>query len=409
MASSGAKLGALLCMGAALGYARLAAVRRARAERQAADTARGPAEDTSLSSWEVQGRPGEGKNRERLTSCEILRLERRSVTVQVPGTSANLGCGFDCIGMAVDMWNELTVERADKFCITVEGEGADDIPLDSSNLVCVGLEAAFKAAGKPVPPLHYHLKQRIPHGRGLGSSSAAIVSGILAGLVIAGHKLDVHGREEMLQLATEIEGHPDNVAPCMYGGCQIGVYDETQKRWSTERVSLPHGLVFVMFIPAFVGKTSELRKVVPRTVSIHDAVFNMGRIAWLVLALTTGKIENLRLAVEDRLHQPQRGAAVYRHLFPLMEAAYRGGAAAAYLSGAGPVVMALTTGGSGDFFTQNLAQRTDQRVAREMQETADRLKVPGKVYVTHPTQVGGVVVKADPPFSTSNLVFNGET
>lgn len=212
------------------------------------------------------------------------------VVVQVPATSANMGSGYDCIGMALDMWNELRVERAEKFSLTVEGEGADSLPLDESNLVCVAVRAAFKAAGKPVPPLKYHLVQRIPHGRGLGSSSAAIVAGLLAGLAIAGHQLDVQGQEHLLQLATEIEGHPDNVAPAMYGGIQLGLYNNDKRRWETERLPIPSGLIFVAFIPDFVGKTSELREVVPKTVPLEDAVFNMGRFAWFINALNTGKV-----------------------------------------------------------------------------------------------------------------------
>mmetsp|Transcript_17779 Transcript_17779/g.28778 ORF Transcript_17779/g.28778 Transcript_17779/m.28778 type:complete len:397 (-) Transcript_17779:792-1982(-) len=352
---------------------------------------------------------GHNKNRPRLNSGEILSMERNSVTVQVPATSANIGSGYDCLGMALDMWNELTVTRSDKFEMTAEGEGADDIPMDESNLVVVGLKAAFKAAGKRVPPLRYHMVQKIPHGRGLGSSSAAIVAGILAGLVLCGHKLDVHGKETMLQLATEIEGHPDNVAPAMYGGVQLGIYDSIQGRWASERINLPHGLVFVMFIPDFVGKTSDLRKVVPKQVPMTDAVFNMGRIAWLILALQNGKIDHIRAGLEDRLHQKQRGDKVYTHLFPLIDACYDAGAVGAYLSGAGPVVMAITAGGSGDFFTQSHTQRTDQFVADAMRETAQELGINGQVYITHPTNVGGVVVRADPPFSSSLVTYNGET
>lgn len=298
------------------------------------------------------------------------------------------------------------------LCILIRfknSEGADDIPLDESNLVVVGVKAAFEAAGKPLPILKYTLKQRIPHGRGLGSSSAAIVAGILAGLVIAGHKLDVQGKEEILQIATKIEGHPDNVAPAMYGGLQIGVYDDLEKRWCTERIPMMHGLVFVMFIPNFVGKTSELRKVVPQEIKLSDAVFNMGRLAWLIMALTTGKANHIRLGLEDKLHQPQRAAAVYKHFDPLVKASYDAGAVGAYLSGAGPVVMAITTGGAGDFFTQNHLQRKDQEVAQAMLDCAEKLGIEGTVHITHPTVVGGIVVKADPPFSSSFLTYNGDT
>jgi len=405
-------LPSLAALSAVLGLALLR-----RRELSRADAARAKAEHdrqaaaASMKAWDDRQKASSGPiaRRSRLGSDALLIMERRSVTVQVPATSANLGSGYDCIGMALDMWNELTVERAESFSITVEGEGAEDIPLDDSNLVVVGVKAAFAAAGKPVPPLRYHLVQRIPFGRGLGSSSAAIVAGILAGLVIAGHKLDVQGKEQLLQLATEIEGHPDNVAPAIYGGVQVGLYDALEKRWATERVNLPHGLVFVMFIPSFVGKTSELRKVVPQEVSLEDAVFNMGRLAWLVLALTSGKPQNLRVGLEDRLHQPQRGEKVYHHLYPLINACYEAGAAGAYLSGAGPVVMAITTGGSGDFFTQSFTQRTDQKVAAAMNATAEKLGIEGKVYITHPTNVGGVVVRADPPFSSDLVVYNGET
>merc|ERR1719375_474851 len=151
---------------------------------------------------------------------------RRSVTVLVPATSANMGSGFDCLGMALDMWNELTLERADKFSITAEGEGAEDVPLDESNLVVVGVKAAFKALKMDLPTLKYSLRLRIPHGRGLGSSSAAIVAGLLAGLAITGRSMEGSSEasnEELLQLATAIEGHPDNVAPAIYGGVQLSV------------------------------------------------------------------------------------------------------------------------------------------------------------------------------------------
>jgi len=148
--------------------------------------------------------------------------ERTKVVVKVPATSANLGPGFDSIGMALDMWSEFTVERSDKFEIICEGDGSYDMPLDETNLVCVGMAAAFKKAGKEVPPLKYRLINNIPYARGLGSSSAAIVGGLLAGLVLAGHQLPAWGSEELLNMACEIEGHPDNVAPALYGGVQLG-------------------------------------------------------------------------------------------------------------------------------------------------------------------------------------------
>ena len=138
---------------------------------------------------------------------------RQSVTVRVPASSANCGPGYDCIGLAVDLWTEVTVSRADEFEITAEGEGASEMPKDESNLLVTGVKAAYETAKKPMPPLKYHVISRIPYARGLGSSSAAIVAGIIAGLVLAGHRLPVWGSESLLQIAATIEGHPDNVAP----------------------------------------------------------------------------------------------------------------------------------------------------------------------------------------------------
>lgn len=138
---------------------------------------------------------------------------RQSVTVRVPASSANCGPGYDCIGLAVDLWTEVTVSRADNFEITAEGEGAAEMPKDESNLLVTGVKAAYETAKKPMPPLKYHVVSRIPYARGLGSSSAAIVAGIIAGLVLAGHRLPVWGSESLLQIAATIEGHPDNVAP----------------------------------------------------------------------------------------------------------------------------------------------------------------------------------------------------
>lgn len=336
--------------------------------------------------------------------------EKQSVTVMVPATSANMGAGFDTIGMAVDMWNEVTLERADKFSIHVEGEGADDIPLDESNLVYVGVKKVHEAIGVPMPTLRYTLKCRIPHGRGLGSSSAAIVGGLLAGLAIAGRKLDVMGSEEMLQMGLAIEGHPDNIAPALYGGVQLGIYSERSQRWMTNRVPLRHGLIFVIFIPGFTGKTSELRRVVPKTIPIADAVYNMGRLAWLLTCLLTGTHTDIREGFDDRLHQNQRAAAVYPYLNPMIDAAYEAGALGAYLSGSGPCVMAITSGGSGDFFTQcDNEHRNDSHVAAAMQKVAQKMGIEGKVYITHQTHTGGVVVAADPPFSTNLIAFNGDT
>jgi homoserine kinase len=271
------------------------------------------------------------------------------------------------------------------------------MPLDDTNLVCFALKAAFEKAGKPVPTLKYHLVNKIPYARGLGSSSAAIVGGLVAGFVLAGHRVPTWGSEELLNLAANIEGHPDNVAPALYGGIQLGIH--TGIRWMTERVNIPPGLQCVCFIPDFIGKTSTARGVLSDTISRQEAVFNIGRVAWLINALASNNIDQLRYGVQDALHQPQRAAAVYPHLNPLIEAAVQSGASAAYLSGAGPTVMAITSGASGDIFTQRAKERVDTKVAEAMLEAAAKCGTKGEVFITAPVQHGAYVVSAEPPFS----------
>lgn len=332
-------------------------------------------------------------------------VEKRKVVVRVPATSANLGPGFDTIGMALDMWSTFTVERSEKFEIICEGEGANEMPLDETNLVCFGCATAFQKAGKPLPPLRYHLVNNIPYARGLGSSSAAIVGGLVAGLVLAGHEVPAWGTEDLVNMAAEIEGHPDNVAPAIYGGIQLGIH--TGQRWQTERVNLPPGLQCVCFIPDVIGKTSTARGVLGDTLTRKEAVFNIGRVAWLINALATNNIDNLQFGVQDALHQPQRGAAVYPHLQPLIDAAVGAGASAAYLSGAGPTVMALTSGASGDIFTQRHKERVDRKVAEAMLAVTDKFKIKGEVFITAPVEHGAIVVSAEPHFSRGLVRYRG--
>lgn len=349
----------------------------------------------------------EEKMRRRIAARVAIEQEssfpRRSVTVKVPATSANMGPGYDCLGMSVDLWSEITVELADKFEIIATGEGADQMPKDETNLMVTGVKAAFEIANKEMPVLKYTAHSRIPYARGLGSSSAAIVAGIIAGLVLAGHRLPVWGSEALLQIAAGIEGHPDNVAPAIYGGIQLGIHNGT--RWVTERIPEPPGLQLVVFMPNFVGKTSDARGVLDDSVSRGDAAFNVSRVGWLVNALCSGNLDNLKWGVQDKLHQPQRGGKIYKYLFPMIEAAEQAGACCAYLSGAGPAVMALTSGASGDIFTQRERERTDLAVAEAMINCAKAHGIEGKLLVTQSSHEGAKVVKVDPPFSSDKIMY----
>lgn len=348
------------------------------------------------------------KEAARAISNESGRDQRRtSVVVRVPATTANMGPGFDTIGMALDIWTEITVDVLPDsenvgLQLTNEGEGAQELPTDESNLVVVGLKAAYKAANEQMPKnLKIHCKNRIPFARGLGSSSAGIVAGIIAGLALSGHRLPVRGHEELLQLAAQIEGHPDNVAPAIYGGLQLGIYADN--RWYSSRVQVPDGLQCVVFIPDSTGPTSVARAILPPKVERKDAVYNIGRAAILVNAFRSGNLDELRFATQDMLHQPQRGEAQYPHLFPLIQAALDAGAHGCFLSGAGPTVLAITSGRSGDIFTQRLAERQENRVADAMRETAASIGVSGCVFITNPEHRGAYIVRATPRFSDRSV------
>ncbi|MDA0677246.1 MAG: homoserine kinase, partial [Chloroflexi bacterium] len=213
-----------------------------------------------------------------------------------------------------------------------------------------------------------------PHGRGLGSSSASIVAGLVAGAALADFTFE---NGDLVTLAADIEGHPDNVAPAIYGGCTIGVHDGN--RWIIDTVDVPDDLSAVIFIPELQTNTHESRARLPDQISRSDAVYNIGRAAMLVNALKKREFGLLRYATQDKLHQPLRGQ-VFPALPRLIKAALNGGAHGAFLSGAGPSVMALTTG-------------REVTISYEMAEAARISQVSGKSLVLKPALRGAYVVQ----------------
>ena len=173
----------------------------------------------------------------------------------------------------------------------------------------------------------------------------------------------------------------------------------------TERVPCPAGLQLVMFIPDFIVKTSDARNVLQPNISRNDAAFNISRASFLILALCMGNLDNLKWGVQDRMHQPQRGSKLYKYLYPMIEAAEDAGAYCAYLSGAGPTVMAITGGASGDIFAQREKERSDRIVARAMLRCAADHGIKGKLVVTSVSNEGARVVKVDPPFSSEGITY----
>ena len=261
------------------------------------------------------------------------------VHVRVPATSANLGPGFDALGLALALYNDVEAEERDGVSVAVEGEGAGQLPDGGDNVVARGARLAFDAAGRPFKGIALRCTNRIPPARGLGSSAAAWVGGLVAGNALAGGGLT---KEALLGLATRAEGHPDNVAAALLGGLTVSCQADDG---GVTAVSLPvpDDLVWVVLVPAITSSTAEARAVLPPTVPRGDAIFNVQRVALLLAALQARRRDALTRALDDRLHQPYR-----RALFPWMpgvaEAARRAGALGCVLSGAGPSLLAVAAG-----------------------------------------------------------------
>ncbi|NYE20896.1 homoserine kinase [Microbacterium immunditiarum] len=266
--------------------------------------------------------------------------EERSVIVRVPATSANLGPGFDTLGLALSVYDELVATRLPEgeLEITVSGEGADGVPRDASNLVVRAIAYAYEAVGRRMPGLRLEAKNVIPHGRGMGSSGAAVVSGLLAakGLLEGDVAL---GPETLLRLATELEGHPDNVAPALFGGLTIAWVDEDGPQH--KKLLVHRGVSPLVFVPEFTMSTSVARSLQPLHVPREDAVFNVSRSALLIAALTQSP-ELLLAATEDKLHQSYRAQAMPET--DRLVRALRDAGFAAVVSGAGPSVLVLADG-----------------------------------------------------------------
>lgn len=267
-----------------------------------------------------------------------MTLVGRRVRVRVPATSANLGPGFDTLGLALNVHDELEVEAIDAGVeITVEGVGAGEVPTDETHLVARAALHAFDRLGVPAPGLRIHARNAIPHSRGMGSSGAAIVSGVLAAVGLVGDDLDVDDAT-VLRLATELEGHPDNVAPAIFGGLTIAWVDDDGPHHT--ELAVHRGVSLLVAVPQERMSTSLARSLQPADVPHADAVFNLSRAALLIAALTQTP-DLLFAATEDRLHQRYRASAM-PSTSGLVEA-LRDAGHAAVVSGAGPSVLVLSS------------------------------------------------------------------
>ena len=265
---------------------------------------------------------------------------RSSVCVRVPATSANLGPGFDAFGLCLQLYDEVELAvTAGGLAVDVTGEGADSLPRGEGHLVLRSARAALEVLGGQPAGLALSCRNAIPQSRGLGSSSAAIVAGVLAARALVPDGALRLDDDAVLALAAELEGHPDNVAACLRGGVTLAWRDADGVHATTRR---PHaGLVPVLFVPAERSSTQEVRGLLPAVVPHVDAAANAGRAALLVLALLD-EPALLLTATQDRLHQGYRAGAMPRTTALVAE--LRGRGIPAVVSGAGPTVLALTHG-----------------------------------------------------------------
>ncbi|KEG14438.1 homoserine kinase [Trypanosoma grayi] len=311
------------------------------------------------------------------------------VVLRVPATTANLGPAYDVLGMALSIFMEVTVERAEVFSMHLEGEGSEEIRADEENMLVQTCRLAFtEYAHKEMPPLKFTMKSNIPFGCGCGSSSAAAVAGFVAGMKLCGLTMETEQQEELLQVIAKFEGHPDNAAPALYGGIQLG-YKNESGRFLTYRVPTPPSLYVVLFVPKnkMKANTHATRGLIPSTVPLEDTVYNVSRASILMLALSTGELRLLK-SVGDRLHQNQRAAALFPHFSPCVDAAMAAGAHYAFLSGAGPTVCAFVGGRCGDPLIQPAKERHAESVADAMLEAAKAAGVPGRALITSPSDQG---------------------
>ena len=295
--------------------------------------------------------------------------ETNRVIVRVPGTSANCGPGFDCLGLAATIYNDLDLTLLEESKLTIEttGEGIENIPVDEKNIVWKSARLLLERANlaEKFKGAIIRMNNAVPMSRGLGSSAAAIVAGLVAANEIVGKPFN---NSELLKLATEIEGHPDNVAPAIFGGFTVSVMDKGRVQTFSFLPKIK--LKLIVAVPDFQLSTRMARQVLPQTVPLKDAIFNISRASMLIAALLEGKEKFLSYAFDDALHQPYR-----TNLVPGMQevfsAAKKAGALGVALSGAGPCLIAFSSA----------KKNTENEIATAMVQTFQNNEVNARALI----------------------------
>ncbi|MBU3812410.1 MAG: homoserine kinase [Candidatus Niameybacter stercoravium] len=257
------------------------------------------------------------------------------IKVKVPATTANMGPGFDSIGMALQMYNITYAEEIEEGLEIIIQEGSPDIPTDASNLIYKSICHFYEVIDKPVPGIRIIQQDHIPHTRGLGSSAACIVAGLHIANALS-HSF--FSKEELVQMAAQLEGHPDNTTPAILGGMTIGAMNDEDMKYV--KVHVAQNLHFAVMIPDFTLSTEKARAALPKFIPLKDGVFNASRAALLAASMITGDVENLGMAMEDRFHEPYREGLI-PNMKKILNQAKVCGAKGTFLSGAGPTLIAV--------------------------------------------------------------------
>ena len=292
-----------------------------------------------------------------------------TVSITVPATTANLGPGFDCIGAALSLYNEFQFTQINSvetpLKITVTGAEAERVQTDETNLLYQAFLKFYQHIEKTPPSVEIDIKLEVPLARGLGSSATAIVGGLVGANLLAGEPLR---QVDVMQLAIEMEGHPDNVVPALLGGCRLaatGLVLEPQRRrehreeWEICNIPWHWDVVPVVAIPDFELSTAEARKVLPSEYSRKDAIFNAAHLGLLVRGLETGRGDWLRVAMQDKIHQPYRKSLIQGY-DAVYSAAVSAGAYGMVISGAGPTLLALADTEKAEVVSQEMQSAWQQ-------------------------------------------------
>lgn len=300
----------------------------------------------------------------------------KKIRVQIPASTTNLGPGFDCLGLALKLYNVVEIEeiKEDKLIIEIEGEGKDEIPRNKKNIIFSAIKSVFDKAEEKFSRVRIREINHIPMGKGLGSSAATR----LGGIVSASNFLRINlSQEEILNLATQIEGHPDNAAASLLGGLVMVIPEKENFHWI--KINLSHKFKIVIALPEIKVSTEKAREILPQNFSLEDIVFNLSRMGALIYSLTKGKWEYLSLATEDKLHQPYREILI-PGMKEVMESALSSGAKGAFLSGAGSGIVALT-------------ENKEKKIGESMQKSFLKKGVKSKIMTLEIDEGGLRIVK----------------